>query len=349
MILCCRWLAVFSILAPTMLLAQEKPGACWNMMPTGTTASFRGLHAIDRSSAWACGSQGTVVRTLDGGQTWTRHPINGLKPIELRSIHAWSTTEVAVATAGTPCRIYRSDDAGASWSIVYENDDPKAFIDGMRFWGDKKGFVFGDPLQSRLMALFSGDRGKSWREPSDTALEMREGEAGFAASNSSLLVFGDRSVWIGLGGAEGVAHVLMSDDAGQSWQRSPVQPIASGKSSGIFSIARSPDGKAIAVGGDYMQPDRSEGNIAIYDPRSDTWRAPRGRPPRGYRSSVIYCEQAIRQSHWIAVGPTGCDVSVDGDDWIAISDEPFHALSVGADSSVWASGGSGRIAIVDSD
>jgi len=344
-----RQLVVWVLVGPSMLWAQESSSAFWKLKPTGAIASFRGLHALDRQRAWACGSQGTVVRTLDGGETWTRHAIDGLEQTELRSIHAWSETELVVATAGFPCRIYRSDNAGASWKPMFEDSDPKAFIDGLRFWNEQHGFAFGDPLERRLMAWISRDRGRTWEKSSQTPFAMREGEAGFAASNSSLLVFGDRSVWIGLGGAEGVAHVLMSDDAGQSWQRSPVQPIASGKSSGIFSIARSPDGKAIAVGGDYMQPDRSEGNIAIYDSRSDTWRAPRGRPPRGYRSSVIYCEQAIRQSHWIAVGPTGCDVSVDGDDWIAISDEPFHALSVGADSSVWASGGSGRIAIVDSD
>jgi photosystem II stability/assembly factor-like uncharacterized protein len=315
------------------------------MVPTGTDASFRGIHALDRQRAWACGSHGVVVQTADGGETWTRHAIGGLEQVELRSIHAWSMAEIVVATAGTPCRIYRSEDAGASWGIVFEDNDPKAFLDGLRFWNDDHGFVFGDPLENQLAAWISLDRARTWRPSCDVPFAMRDGEAGFAASNSSLLVFGDRSVWIALGGAVGTSHVLMSDDAGQSWRRSPVAPIASGKSAGIFSLARSPDGKTIAVGGDYLRPDRGAENIAIYDPVTDSWRLPHGRLPRGYRSSVVYCETAHRERHWIAVGPNGCDASRDGEDWHPLSDEPFHALSVGADASVWASGGSGRIAI----
>lgn len=343
----------FGLLFPLSLVAslsaQESPRTFWKVFSSGTNASFRGLHAIDRSCAWSCGSHGTVVRTVDSGATWTKHPIEGLEQTELRSIHAWSADELVVATAGTPSRIYRSDNAGASWSIVYENADPKSFIDGLRFWNEDHGFAFGDPLENQLMALVSRDRGKLWQVPNVSALEMRDGEAGFAASNSSLLVFGDRSVWIGLGGAAGIAHVLMSDDAGVSWRRSPVGPIASGTSSGIFSIARSPGGTTIAVGGDYLQPDRSDGNIAILDPGNSTWRTPRGTPPRGYRSSVVRCEHATQKVCCIAVGPSGCDASRDGEDWHPVSDEPFHALSVGADGSVWASGGSGRIARSESN
>ncbi len=336
---------VFALSLAANLSAQESPRAFWNIFSTGTNASFRGLHAIDRSCVWACGSQGTVVRTVDGGATWTKHSIEGLEQTELRSIHAWSANELVIATAGTPCRIYRSNDAGASWAIAYENADPKAFIDGLRFWDDEHGFAFGDPLGNRLAAWISRDRGKTWQESSDVSFAMRDGEAGFAASNSSLLVFGERSIWIGLGGAEGTADVLMSDDAGSSWRRSQVSPIPSGKSSGVFSLARRPDGKAIAVGGDYMQSDRAEGSIAILDPGTDTWRSPRGQGPRGYRSSVVYCERAIQQFHWIAVGPSGCDGSFDGERWSPLSDEPFHALSVAADGSLWASGGTGRIAM----
>jgi hypothetical protein len=292
--------------------------------------------------------------------TWTRHPIEGLEPIELRSIHAWSANEVVVATAGTPCRIYRSSDAGQSWQRVAESEHPNAFIDGLRFWNEDDGFVFGDPLDGRLMSWISRDAGHSWQPTSDNPFPMRDQEAGFAASNSSLLVFGNRSVWIGLGGTVGFAHVITSDDAGTTWKRREVAPIPSSKSAGIFSMARSAEGKTIVVGGDYLKPDASIGNIAILDPDGEHWREPTGNRPRGYRSSIAYVSKPIAISvavldskdhfqrvdlRWIAVGPTGTDGSVDGEDWVPLSDEPFHALSVGLDNSIWASGADGRIAV----
>jgi len=352
-------IAVLVTLLPAIAVAQESSTVFWKELPTATAVSFRGLHALNSSQAWACGSKGTVVSTSDGGQTWAIRSIDGLQETELRSIHAWSAAELVVATAGTPCRIYRSEDAGQSWRVVYENLDPHAFINGMRFWNAGVGFAFGDPIASRLMAWISEDRGRSWRESSLLPVPLATGEAGFAASNSSLLLFGEQSVWIGLGGAVGSAQVFMSDDRGASWQRSAVPPISSGPSSGIFSLARSPDGTVIAVGGDFMDPERETGNAAIFDPGTRQWHAPQGRPPRGYRSAIVYLPQplaiavqsdraerpALGLIRWIAVGPGGSDWSSDGEHWQPLSEEPFHALSLAADGSLWASGARGRIAI----
>ena len=191
---------------------------------------------------------------------------------------------------------------------------------------------------------------------------MQEGEAGFAASNSSLLVFDRSHVWIGLGGASGASSVLTSTDAGKTWKRVSIEEIPSGPTSGIFSIARNAEGTAIAVGGDFKLPERDEGNVAIYDPKTNRWRAPKFSRPRGYRSSVLAIDPPIDQSkavsklgvsepddakwgptRWIAAGPTGCDWSSDGERWYPLSDTPFHALSISKDGIVWASGGQGRV------
>lgn len=40
----------------------------------GVTVSLRGLSVVDDKVAWASGVNGTVIRTIDGGQTWTELP-----------------------------------------------------------------------------------------------------------------------------------------------------------------------------------------------------------------------------------------------------------------------------------
>jgi photosystem II stability/assembly factor-like uncharacterized protein len=347
------WIVVFLVSLAGVARAEE----FWKLASTGTQASLRGLSPVDRSTAWACGSRSTLVRTIDGGMTWTVHPIEGLETTELRSIHAWSADELVVATAGSPCRIYRTSNAGQSWDIVYENRNPQAFIDGLRFVDQKEGFAFGDPIDSKLMALRSGDRGLTWQSAGVEDFRMQEHEAGFAASNSSLLVFRAKpaerlSVWIGLGGAVGPSQILTSNDAGMSWSRSPIAAIPSGKSAGIFSIAMSPEGRAVAVGGDYMEPDSNRGNIAIYDSETGVWQAAEGQVPRGFRSSVVFLPEALSTEHpratwirWICAGPSGCDFSEDGKTWYALSEQPFHSLAVASDKSLWACGPEGRVGI----
>lgn len=352
----CRVLIWVLLLTPQYgkLGAQE----FWELVPTHTEASFRGLAPIDRSTAFVCGSQATLMRTVDAGKTWTRCLIEGLESkTELRSIHAWSADELIVATAGVPCRIYYSKDAGKTWTIVYENTHPDAFIDALRFWEDQKGFAFGDPIDGKLLALASDDRGQTWRESAKNGYTLQAGEAGFAASNSSLMVFGSESIWIGLGGVEGFASVLMSNDRGANWSRSVVQAIPSNKSSGIFSLAIDSIGQVVAVGGDYMQAVGDQGNVAIFDPLSKGWRKPTGQAPRGFRSGVVCLKNNIRfigsstkspggaMVRWICAGLSGCDASVDGEDWFALSDVPFHALAVAGDGSIWACGSQGKVGL----
>lgn len=351
-----RMLGLPFLLVPCLIFWLGVPASAedfWRMVPTQTGASLRGLYPIDRTTAWVCGSQGTLMRTIDGGQSWVRSRIEGLdEKTELRSIHAWSAQEVMVATAGSPCRIYSTKDGGEHWRVVYENPRPEAFIDGMRFWDRDRGFAFGDPIDSKLMGLYSDDRGQRWRMSSANEYVLRVGEAGFAASNSSLMVYGAESVWIGLGGAAGPAQVLVSDDAGRSWTRESVEAIPGGKSSGIFSLARSSSGGVVAVGGDYTKLDIQDGNAAWWDPESKQWRKPRGRTPGGFRSSVVWLSKPIRwgsspsgEVQWVCAGPNGCDGSVDAQDWFSLTSEPFHALEMGGDGSLWGCGSGGRVGV----
>ncbi|MDQ6716642.1 MAG: hypothetical protein M3Z83_11085, partial [Actinomycetota bacterium] len=42
----------------------------WQLSSTGTTAPLRGLAPVSRQVAWVSGSEGTVLRTTDGGRSW---------------------------------------------------------------------------------------------------------------------------------------------------------------------------------------------------------------------------------------------------------------------------------------
>lgn len=191
----------------------------WQAFETRTQASLRGLAAVGKEVAWACGSQGTIVQTTDGGKNWLHHSIPHLQTVEIRSIHAWDSNEAIVATAGQPALILKTIDRGVTWKTVYENKSPQAFLDGMKFWNVRSGVAFSDPVDGGLLIVKTDDGGNSWKaiEPASIP-KMDKGEAGFAASNSSLHVFGNQHAWIGLGGGnEGPSRVFRSQDEGLHW------------------------------------------------------------------------------------------------------------------------------------
>ena len=339
---------VFTFLTCTAVQADE----VWEVFETRTQASLRGLVAVSKEVAWACGSQGTIVQTIDGGRSWLHRSISNLQAVEVRSIHAWNINEAIVATAGQPALILKTIDRGVTWKTAYENKSPQAFFDGMKFWNDRSGVAFSDPIDGGLLIVKTDDGGDSWYaiEPRDIP-KMESGEAGFAASNSSLHAFGNQLAWIGLGGGnEGPSRVFRSPDEGMHWTSHLVPPIGRGTSSGIFAIAFENEQSGIAVGGDYNKTTIATQNIAITDDGGLNWREPRTNHPRGFRSSVVAIASRgfhVAKTTWLTCGPSGCDWSSNGEDWSALSDIGFHVMSVAPDQTVWAAGSMGRIAILN--
>ncbi|MBM3967364.1 MAG: oxidoreductase [Planctomycetes bacterium] len=356
-----RGITLVGLLASNLGWIPMGFGQQWELMTTGSQSSLRAICALDSTRAWVSGSQGTLLRTVDSGRSWSRLEIPELAEasqgkLELRSLHAWSDQEAIVATAGQPCAIYKTTDGGHSWDRVYSNSNPAAFVDSMRFFDSQNGFVIGDPIDGRWMLLHTGDGGNSWQELSSAALIAKEGEAAFAASNSCLLVDSKGSFWFGTGGSGpfGLVHRgTVSFDENQIEKgthltivTTEVPMMESNASSGLFSLATEPSARMlVAVGGDYQKTGVATGHIAInVKPlaKEQNWRAVTGQTPRGFRSAVVYASKYNRP--WICTGPNGSDWSADGLAWEPLSDVGFHALSVANDGTVWASGSEGRVA-----
>ena len=337
----------------TATLAPAQADNVWQSFETGTQASLRGLAAVNKQVAWACGSKATIVQTMDGGTSWLRHSIRHLVEVEIRSIHAWDSDKAIVATAGQPALIMKTIDRGVTWTTTYENKSPQAFFDGMKFHNERSGIAFSDPVDGGLLIVRTEDGGDSWLAVEPSAIpKMDANETGFAASNSSLHTFGTQLAWIGLGGgSDGPSRIFRSQDGGAKWSSQAVPPIARGMSSGIFAIAFENERNGIAVGGDYNKATSDIENIAILNDGGSTWRAPLTGRPRGFRSCVVLIPSNVTNTNkklWLACGPSGCDSSTDGDKWTGVSEIGFHVLSVANDGSVWGAGTNGRICRLNS-
>jgi photosystem II stability/assembly factor-like uncharacterized protein len=324
--------------------ADSDPALEWSLVPLDVEGSFRGLDAAGGGAVWASGTGGTVLRSVDAGETWSAFAVPGAEELDFRDVEAFGRDEALVVSAGRPARFYLTTDAGATWTLTREDDREGIFLDAMSFWDRQHGIVFGDPIDGRFVVLVTEDGGRTWNAVPDDALPPAlEGEAGFAASGSCLATYGDRHVWFGTGGA--AARVFRSDDRGRTWSVAPTPIVAGADSKGIFSLAFVDERRGVAVGGDYGDPERLGPHVAVTDDGGATWRVP-GAIQVGFRSAVRYLD--ADGDRLVAVGSHGSDVSSDGGaSWTSLGPQGFHALAVppdtGAGPVAWAIGAGGSV------
>jgi photosystem II stability/assembly factor-like uncharacterized protein len=340
-----HWTKLIGVLAALIAYFAPTCRAQWEDQESGTKVRLRGLSVVNSRIAWASGAQGTVLRTIDGGQNWLPRIVPGSSELDFRDVHAISDTSAYLLSIGPGelSRIYKTTDAGATWNLSFKNKDPRGFLDAIAFWNDSSGLAQGDPVDGQFVVIFTDDAGKTWKSIDASGMPRAlPGEGGFAASGTSLAIAGDQSAWFGTGGAAS-ARVFRSTDRGKTWtvHGTPVQ--AGSPSSGIFSLAFRDPRHGVAVGGDHKQPERGGQIVARTIDGGLTWLSPKGEGPRGFRSSVAYVPNS-RSPVLVAVGPSGSDVSTDdGDSWKPLGSQGFHAVSFGPAHAGWAVGEDGII------
>ena len=243
--------------APALAFDQSNPPAAppvWQMQESGTTAGLRGIDSVDGTVAWASGTGGTVLKTLDGGAHWTQCAIPDAAKdgatLDFRGVQAWdATTAIVMASgAGEKSRLYKTRDGCLHWTLLYTNPDRTGFWDAVTFWDRENGLLLGDPTESKyplgslrsvnsgtnkqhlekdnqphleFNVLFTTDGGSTWIRqmyhfaPTPIEITNTGNAAAFAASNSSLVIRG-HAAWFGIGGKDG-AYVYMGD----SYRESP--------------------------------------------------------------------------------------------------------------------------------
>ncbi|MFF0376098.1 WD40/YVTN/BNR-like repeat-containing protein [Actinoplanes missouriensis] len=317
------------------------PGLSWQLTDTGSTARFRGLAPVSSTVAWAAGSAGTVLRTIDGGRSWSSVGPADAAALQFRDIEAFDARTAVALTigAGEESRVYRTSDGGRTWDESFRNTDPAAFYDCLDFSGRRHGLALSDPVGGKFRILATRDGGRTWQvRPTGGMPAALPGEFAFAASGTCLVTQG-HNAWFATGGGS-VSRVFASRDGGRSWRVSET-PIPGGPSAGVYGLAFRDGRHGLAVGGDYVTPEAAPDGAAVSRDGGRRWTVSRTVPGE-YRSGVAWTG---RRGVALAVGPTGSDVSFDGGvSWRRFDGGSFDAVACATDGSCWASGEAGRIA-----
>lgn len=185
-----------------------------------------------------------LLVTRDGGDTWTEAPAASRpEAVEGEAAFAASGTSLVfvgprhgwLGTGGSVARVFRTTDAGASWSVSSAAIPPRsgsggvfsvAFLDSLR--GVVVGGDYERPDSSRGTAAFTTDGGVTWQPSTSFPRGYRSGVA-LERRRDELL-----AIAVGTTGSD------ISRDGGRTW--SPLDGTA------FNAIQFAPSGVAFAVG-----------------------------------------------------------------------------------------------------
>jgi photosystem II stability/assembly factor-like uncharacterized protein len=314
----------------------------WKTVELGVNTNCRGLSVVNDSVAWISGSNGWVGRSTNGGASWDMKQVKDFEKVDFRCLYAFNAQTAIIANAGSPANILFTTNGGKNWKIVYTNNDTSAFFDGIDFWNDKEGMIYGDPIRGRMMLLRTGDGGLHWEELPDSCRPvLSRGEASFAASGTGIRCVEKQKVIITTGGK--VSALLISNDKGQAWMRVQTPIIQGLQSTGIFSVAYVNKNRSIIVGGDYLVDTSRSSHVFYTKDGGKQWVSP-SFPTRGYRECVEY----LGKKNLMATGPTGTDISFDyGKTWFPFSDEQnFHVVRKARNGKLIILAGKGKVGVI---
>jgi photosystem II stability/assembly factor-like uncharacterized protein len=332
------------VLAALAIYFPHTASAQWEIQTAPTTADLRGIDNAGKGIAWASGTEGTVLRTINDGKDWQRcaTPPNA-EHLDFRGIQALDASTAIVMSSGKGplSRLYKTTDACKTWTLLFTNPDPDGFWDAIQFSDRSSAYILGDPVNGSMTVLYSHDGGANWTRNRMDGLAVSSGTDAFAASNSGLMI--DEPLFVTAfvaGGSQPLffwrpVELAIKPYTWKSslyWSKIDI-PLAKGETAGAFSIAHAQDfdilgsrraelfTRMVIVGGDFQKPEQSSGTAAFTIDAGQTWLAAHT-PPHGYRSAVAYDSKT---KTWITVGPNGTDISTDdGRNWRALHPNRSH-------------------------
>lgn len=242
--------------------------------------------AADADKIWYAGSGGKYGWvSLSGGKNFTGVASYDTIFPEFRAL-AQTKNDVFMINVGSPALLYKISKDGRQIKQVYAEAGEQVFYDCMKFYNDKEGIVMGDPQNGCLTLLTTKDGGNTWKKSLCTeGLDVANGEAAFAASNTNIVIEGDKT-WIVSGGKQ--SRVFYSNDKGASFKVAETPIIQGREMTGIFSADFYDENIGFAGGGDYEKPEQNTANKILSVNGGKTWKIVGEGTGPGYISCVQF-------------------------------------------------------------
>lgn len=198
------------------------------VIPTGETAAldYRDVHAFDEQTALVCGGNGLLIKTTDGGTSWSTIAVGTAET--LRRLYFISPNEGWLV--GSEGVIFNTTDGGNSWQSQSSGTTERLL--GVFFFDANTGFAVGETDQF----LKTTDGGTTWVSTSLTT-----------GVDLTSIVFKDANTgWI-----TGKDNVLLATtDGGANWTDQSISLDSSGDDINDISILSSSN--IIAVADDHQ-------------------------------------------------------------------------------------------------
>ncbi len=166
----------------------------WTEQTSGITTALNSVSSPDINSAWTCGNGGKVLRTVNGGVTWTS--VSGAPiPATLSLYNIFgidSSTALVTGSTASATFVYRTSNGGATWTQVFTQTS--GFIDNIWMGNAQAGFMNGDPVGGRWSLWGTTNGGVSW-DSTNFRLSQSGTETGY--NNSFYFDNGSQTVWFG--------------------------------------------------------------------------------------------------------------------------------------------------------
>lgn len=337
-------LAVLGLgLGPNRVVGQASaPAVSVEVQASGVDGLLIGLDAASESVVWAGGVGGQWLRTIDGGSRWEGGIVPGADSLQFRDVHAVDAQTAYLLSIGTgsDSRVYRTDDGGETWSVLFQNEDPEGFYDCFDFWSPDRGVLIGDEVELE-MSIQRTENGRSWeRVPPSQLPAAQEGEGSFAASGTCLTAGPEGRAWAVASNPDH-ARLLRTQDYGATWSVDTL-PVTTRAGVGPQTVAvATADRWAVLTGGYDSEAD--DVGFVLTGDAGRTWQV-RPKPPFEVGVWGAAWVPAESPNTLVAVGPDGIAVTTDaGARWTQVDDADYWTLTFGSERVGWAAGRGGRI------